>query len=401
MNVTTKLTPVLGAFGDYGGRYSSELLAPQLDQLACAFDEAVQDSEFNAEFRKELATYAGRPTALTFVPRFSEECQLRVYLKREDLLHGGAHKTNNAIGQAILAKRLGKSRLIAETGAGQHGVATAMIGARYGLETVIYMGAVDVARQARNVERMRLFGAEVVSVSAGSATLKDAINEALRDWTRNADSTYYLLGTVCGPDPYPRLVRRFQEVIGDEARQQILDELGALPDAACACVGGGSNAIGLFSGFLADRVALFGVEPSGKGVDTKQHGAVLGRGRPGLLHGMRSYVLQTEDGQITESHSVAAGLDYPSVGPEHSSLKDSGRVNYTSATDAEALDAFQILSRTEGILPALESSHALAFALQAVKRGQLRRDATVIVNLSGRGDKDLGTWNAVRGGGAA
>ena len=396
MKAQTLHTPALGAFEHYGGRFASELLFPQLEELANALETIVPSADFQEELGRELADFAGRPTALTYVPRFSEACGLKVFLKREDLLHGGAHKTNNVIGQGLLAKRLGKQRLVAETGAGQHGVATAMIGARLGFETVIYMGAVDVARQALNVERMRLFGAQVIAVESGSATLKDAINDAMRDWTKNAHDTHYLLGTVCGPDPFPRLVRRFHEVIGREAREEIVRVTGSLPDAACACVGGGSNAIGLFSGFLEDDVALFGVEPGGHGVETGRHGAVLTGGRPGILHGMRSYVLQSDEGQILESESVAAGLDYPSVGPEHAALRDTGRATYVTATDDEALDAFELLSQLEGILPAIESSHALAFARTAVERGQLERDSTLVINLSGRGDKDLATYRKIR-----
>ena len=330
------------------------------------------------------------------MPRFSERAGLRVLLKREDLLHGGAHKTNNVVGQGLLARRLGKERLVAETGAGQHGVATAMIGARLGLATTVYMGAVDVARQKVNVERMELLGAEVVPVEAGGATLKDAINEALRDWTRHPDSSHYLLGTVCGPHPFPSLVRRFQEVLGNEARRQAIELLGGLPDAAAACVGGGSNAIGLMSALLADEVLLFGVEPGGRGVASGHHGAVLGAGTPGILHGARTYLLQDADGQIRDAESIAAGLDYPGVGPEHAALRDAGRVRYVAATDAEALDAFEALSRLEGIVPAFESAHALAFAVTAVERGLLARGASLLVNLSGRGDKDLASWGALR-----
>lgn len=398
MNLTTP--PRLGAFGEYGGRYASELLHAPLAELARAVDTIVPSADFQSEFARELADYAGRPTPMTIAPRYSELCGLRVLLKREDLLHGGAHKTNNAIGQGLLARRLGKQRLVCETGAGQHGVATAMIGARLGLETVVYMGAVDVERQAANVARMELFGATVVPVEDGSATLKDAINEALRDWTRRAADTHYLLGTVCGPDPFPRLVRALHEVIGREAHSQARTLLGADPDAAVACVGGGSNALGLFAPLLATEVRLFGVEPAGRGLETGHHGAVLGRGTPGILHGMRSVVLQDRDGQILESESVAAGLDYPSVGPEHAALRDSGRVTYCAATDDEALDAFEALARLEGILPAFESSHALAFCRHAVARGLLPRDARVIVNVSGRGDKDLASWNRLRGGAA-
>ena len=389
------IVPKLGRYGAFGGRYASELLHHALEELATALDTTVRTESFQRELAAELELLAGRPTPITPAPRFSEECDLEVVLKREDLLHGGAHKTNNAIGQGLLARRLGKSRLVCETGAGQHGVATAMIGARLGLKTTVYMGAVDVERQSANVARMKLFGAEVVPVHAGSATLKDAINEALRDWTENENHSHYLLGTVCGPDPFPRLVREFQSVIGIEASKQIQRMTGDLPDAAVACVGGGSNAIGLFSAFLDSNVHLFGVEPAGVHDDISLHGEVLAQGTHGILHGMRSYVLQNKDGQILESHSVAAGLDYPSVGPEHAALKDSGRVQYVGASNEEALEAFQVLSSLEGILPALESSHALAFALSAVERGHLESGQSLLVNLSGRGDKDLATWNEI------
>ena len=390
--------PARGAFGAYGGRYSGELLEAPLEQLARAVDTVLPSERFRSVLRQELEQYAGRPTPLTDVPRFSERCGLRVLLKREDLLHGGAHKTNNVIGQALLARELGKTRLVAETGAGQHGVATAMAAARYGLEAVVYMGARDAERQRVNVERMELFGARVIRVEHGAATLRAAIDEALRDWTRRPDDTHYLLGTVCGPDPFPRLVGTLQRVIGDEARRDVMERLGRLPEAACACVGGGSNAIGLFQGFLDDDVALFGVEPGGTGTAAGEHGAALGAGRPGILHGARTYVLQDADGQIEEAASVAAGLDYPGVGPAHAALADSGRARYVRASDDEALEAFQLLSRTEGILPALESSHALAFALNAVKRGDLERDAALLVNLSGRGDKDAPRFGELLGG---
>jgi tryptophan synthase beta chain len=326
---------------------------------------------------------------------------LDLRLKREDLLHGGAHKTNNVIGQGLLAKRMGKTRLIAETGAGQHGVATAMIGARLGLETVIYMGSVDIARQDSNVRRMQLMGARVIPVTEGAATLKEAINEALRDWAQSAATTHYLLGTVCGPDPFPRLVAYFQSVIGIEARSQWEAELGGLPDAVVACIGGGSNAMGIFKGFEEDdEVRLIGVEPAGHGADTTKHGMTLGHGSPGLLHGARTQILQDADGQIGESHSVAAGLDYPGVGPEHAHLKSIGRAEYHAAPDTEALAAFQELTTTEGILPAFESAHALAFCRHAVERGHLPSGAKVLINLSGRGDKDMDTYLELKGGGA-
>ena len=385
------MNPRFGVFDGYGGHFLSELLAPALEALAAAVDELLASPDFRRRLRRELRTWAGRPTPLTQVPRFSARCRLDVHLKREDLLHGGAHKTNNAVGQALLAKELGKRRLIAETGAGQHGVATAMAGARQGLEVVVYMGAVDAARQRANVDRMRLCGAEVRLVESGGATLKEAIDEALRDWVQSVSDTHYVLGTVCGPDPYPRFVAELQRVIGDEARAQILRATGSLPDGIAACVGGGSNAIGLFRAFLADEVAIFGVEAAGRGTRPGGHGMTLQHGRPGLLHGARTYVLQGNDGQIGDTHSIAAGLDYPGVGPEHAMLRDRGRVRYVGANDADALAAFDALTRDEGILPALESSHALAFAMHAVERGELRAGQRLLVNLSGRGDKDLAT----------
>ncbi len=379
--------PQLGAFGAFGGRFASELLHPALHGLASAVDDILPGADFQTELHRELQQWAGRPTPLTEVPRFSELAGLRVCLKREDLLHGGAHKTNNVTGQALLARHMGKRRLIAETGAGQHGVATAMAGARYGLETVVYMGARDAERQHPNVQRMELCGARVIRVEAGSKTLKDAINEALRDWAQSLGDTHYLLGTVCGPDPFPALVRDLQAVIGREARAQMQRVLGRLPDAVVDCVGGGSYEIGIFAGFLDDAsVQLFGIEPGGRGVDTDRHGATLGRGSPGLLHGARTFVLQDTDGQISESHSVAAGLDYPGVGPEHAFYKDSGRAEYVAVTDAEALDAFVYLARMEGILPAFESAHAIA---ELRKRAPLPSDWIVVLNLSGRGDKDV------------
>ncbi len=385
--------PVVGSFGVYGGRYTSELLIPALKELSRACDDILPSPEFQRELRKELRRWAGRPTPVTEVPRFAQGTGLRLLLKREDLLHGGAHKTNNVTGQGLLARFLGKPRLIAETGAGQHGVATAMIGARLGLETVVYMGAVDMERQQPNVRRMELCGAKVMPVSSGSATLKDAINEALRDWAQSLERTHYVLGSVCGPDPFPRLVRDLQSVIGREAKAQVRRYLGGLPTAVAACVGGGSNAMGIFSGFQADPdVQLFGLEPAGRGTDTKEHGATLNRGRPGLLHGARTYVLQDQDGQVLESHSVAAGLDYPGVGPEHAQLKDSGRARYIPVADDEAISAFEMLSRTEGIIPAFESAHALAFARTAVERGHLPAGSSLLINLSGRGDKDLETY---------
>jgi tryptophan synthase beta chain len=374
-----------GRFGAYGGAFVPEILMPALEQLEAAFLAAQEDAGFQAELAALLADYAGRPTPLTLCRNLGPG---RIYLKREDLLHGGAHKTNQVLGQALLAKRMGKARLIAETGAGQHGVATAMAGALFGLETRIYMGDRDVARQQLNVFRMRLMGAEVVPVAGG---LKEAINEALRDWTASFADTHYLLGTVAGPHPFPLMVREYQRVIGREARAQILAAEGRLPDAAVACVGGGSNAIGLFADFIDDEeVRLIGVEAAGKGLDSSEHGATLQRGRPGVLHGAETYVLQDGDGQISESWSVSAGLDYPAVGPEHAFLKDSGRATYIGATDEEALAAFALLARAEGIVCAFESAHALAHALKIAKEG-----AVLLVGLSGRGDKDMAQAQAL------
>ncbi len=376
-----------GRFGAFGGTYVPEILMPALTELEAAFVEAQQDETFRTELDDLLAKYAGRPTPLTRCRNLGSD-RARLYLKREDLLHGGAHKTNQVLAQALLAKRMGKTRLIAETGAGQHGVATALAGALFGLETRIYMGAVDVERQKLNVFRMRLMGAEVVPVESGSRTLKDAVNEALRDWTASFADTHYLLGTVAGPHPFPLMVREFQRVIGKEARAQILEEEGRLPDAVIACVGGGSNAMGAFADFIADEsVRLIGVEPAGKGLDGREHGATLLRGRPGILHGAETYVLQDEDGQISESWSVSAGLDYPAVGPEHAYLKDSGRAEYLGVTDREALDAFALLARSEGIVCAFESAHALAHALKMIEAAH--EETVLIVNLSGRGDKDM------------
>jgi tryptophan synthase beta chain len=376
-----------GRFGAFGGTYVPEILMPALTELEAAFVEAQQDETFRIELDGLLVKYAGRPTPLTRCRNLGSD-RARLYLKREDLLHGGAHKTNQVLAQALLAKRMGKARLIAETGAGQHGVATALAGALFGLETRIYMGAVDVERQKLNVFRMRLMGAEVVPVESGSRTLKDAVNEALRDWTASFADTHYLLGTVAGPHPFPLMVREFQRVIGKEARAQIFEEEGRLPDAVIACVGGGSNAMGAFADFVADEsVQLIGVEPAGKGLDGREHGATLLRGRPGVLHGAETYVLQDEDGQISESWSVSAGLDYPAVGPEHAFLKDSGRAQYVGVTDREALDAFALLARSEGIVCAFESAHALAHALKMIETA--REEMVLIVNLSGRGDKDM------------
>ncbi|HEX2762432.1 MAG TPA: tryptophan synthase subunit beta [Allosphingosinicella sp.] len=376
-----------GRFGAYGGAYVPEILVPAIEQLESAFLEAIADAAFRAELDALLANYAGRPTPLTLCRNLGSK-RARIYLKREDLLHGGAHKTNQVLGQALLAKRMGKTRLIAETGAGQHGVATALAGALFGLKTRVYMGAHDVERQRANVFRMELMGAEVVPVESGSRTLKDAINEALRDWAASFEDTHYLLGTVAGPHPFPLMVREFQRVIGKEARAQVLEAEGRLPDAAIASVGGGSNAMGLFADFVGDSdVRLIGVEAAGRGLDGAEHGATLLRGRPGILHGAETYVLQDEDGQISESWSVSAGLDYPAVGPEHAYLKDSGRAEYVGVTDREALSAFALLARSEGIICAFESAHALAYALQLAEAAQ--EDQLFVVNLSGRGDKDM------------
>src|SRR5689334_17794534 len=379
-----------GHFGPWGGRFVPEALIAAVDELAAEYDKARIDPDFVNEFQRLLKDFAGRPSLLTEAPKFGEHAGTRVFLKREDLNHTGSHKINNVLGQALLTKRMGKKRVIAETGAGQHGVATATACALLGLDCVVYMGEVDTERQALNVARMRLLGAEVIPVKSGSRTLKDAINEALRDWVANVDETHYLLGTAAGPHPFPLLVRDFHRVIGIEAREQILEKAGRLPDAVVACVGGGSNAIGIFHGFIDDAdVRLVGVEPGGSGLDSGSHGATLTAGTPGSLHGAMSYVMQDEDGQITEAHSISAGLDYPGVGPEHSHLKDIGRAEYFPVTDAEAMEAFALLSRTEGIIPAIESSHALAGAL---KLGQeLGPDGLLVVNLSGRGDKDMDT----------
>jgi len=377
-----------GRFGRFGGCFVPEILVPALEQLESAFLDAQGDPAFAAELENLLANYAGRPTPLTRCRNLPGT----IYLKREDLLHGGAHKTNQVLGQALLARRMGKRRLIAETGAGQHGVATAIAGALLGFETVVYMGAEDVERQQLNVFRMELMGATVVRVEGGGRTLKDAINEALRDWSASFETTHYLLGTAAGPHPFPTMVREFQRVIGREARAQILAQLGRLPDAVVACVGGGSNAIGLFADFLDDDVRLVGVEAAGKGLDGGRHGATLLRGTPGILHGAKTYVLQDADGQVADSWSVSAGLDYPAVGPEHAHLKDSGRAEYVGATDAEALAAFQALAQSEGILCAFESAHALAHAL---KFAEAEPDSTIVVGLSGRGDKDVAQAQAL------
>jgi tryptophan synthase beta chain len=382
-----------GYFGGYGGRFVPETLIPALDELTAAYGQVQREPTFWRELGKLSRDYAGRPTPLFFAKRLTDHCGgARIYLKREDLCHSGAHKINNTLGQALLAQRMGKRRLVAETGAGQHGVATATSAALFGMDCVVYMGSEDMRRQAPNVERMRILGAEVRAVDAGSRTLKDAINEAIRDWVTHVDTTHYLLGSVLGPHPYPRLVRDFQSIIGQEAREQIIAAERKLPDLLVACVGGGSNAIGLFGAFLDDPVKMVGVEAGGSGIETGRHAARFAdpsKGRLGVLHGTRSFVLQSRDGQILETHSVSAGLDYPSVGPEHSYLRDLERVQYTYATDEEALQAFGLLCRLEGIIPALESAHAVAEA--AERAAEMDPSQVVIVNLSGRGDKDLKT----------
>lgn len=380
-----------GHFGQFGGRFVAETLIEPLQELQAAYQEAKNDPAFWAEYHADLASYVGRPTPLYHAKRWSRELGgAQLYLKREDLNHTGAHKVNNCIGQALLAARMGKTRIIAETGAGQHGVATATVAARLGLKCIVYMGAEDVRRQAINVYRMRILGAEVVPVESGSKTLKDALNEAMRDWVTNVDDTFYIIGTVAGPHPYPEMVRDFQTIIGREAREQLLSQTGKLPDALVACVGGGSNAIGLFHPFLNDEsVAIYGVEAYGEGIDSGKHAASISAGQPGVLHGNRTYILEDEDGQIIETHSVSAGLDYPGVGPEHSWLSDIGRAQYVGVTDNEALAAFHALTKIEGIMPALETSHALAYAMKLAKT--MRTDQSIVLNLSGRGDKDIHT----------
>ncbi|MBS0002286.1 MAG: tryptophan synthase subunit beta [Thioalkalivibrio sp.] len=386
-----------GHFGPYGGRFVAETLMGALDELQAVYEKYMQDPEFLAELDTDLKQFVGRPSPLYHAERLSRELGgAQVYLKREDLDHTGAHKVNNTIGQALLAQRLGKTRIIAETGAGQHGVATATVAARLGLECVVYMGAEDIQRQSPNVYRMRLLGADVVAVKSGSRTLKDALNEAMRDWVTNVDNTFYIIGTVAGPHPYPAMVRDFQSVIGREARAQHLEMTGRLPDALVACVGGGSNAIGLFHPFLGDpSVEMIGVEAGGEGIATGRHSAPLCAGQPGVLHGNRTYLMEDEDGQIVATHSISAGLDYPGVGPEHAWLKDLGRATYVSVTDEQALRAFHRMTRTEGIIPALETSHAIAHVIDIAPR--MRPDQSLIINLSGRGDKDLNTVAALEG----
>ena len=386
-----------GHFGAYGGRFVAETLMEPIYELEQAYEKLKNDPAFQAEFDRDLKYYVGRPSPLYLAERWTRELGgAKIYLKREDLNHTGAHKINNTIGQALLAKFMGKTRIIAETGAGQHGVASATIAARLGLECIVYMGAEDVQRQAPNVFRMKLLGATVVPVTSGSKTLKDALNEAMRDWVTNVDDTFYIIGTVAGPHPYPAMVRDFQSVIGRGAREQILEQEGRLPDALVACVGGGSNAIGLFHPFLADEsVAIYGVEAGGDGIDTGKHAAPLCAGKPGVLHGNRTYLMEDTNGQIIETHSISAGLDYPGVGPEHAWLKDIGRANYVSVTDAEAMQGFHALTRIEGIIPALESSHALAYAMKLAPT--MSKDQSIIINLSGRGDKDINTIARLEG----
>jgi tryptophan synthase beta chain len=386
-----------GHFGQFGGSFVSETLMGALDELTAMYERLKDDPQFRADFDYDLAHYVGRPSPLYLAERWSKQLGgAKIWLKREDLNHTGAHKVNNTIGQALLAKHMGKPRVIAETGAGQHGVATATVAARLGLECQVYMGAEDVERQKLNVYRMKLLGAEVIPVTSGSRTLKDAMNEAMRDWVTNVDNTFYIIGTVAGPHPYPQLVRDFQCIIGREAREQSLKQAGQLPDALVACVGGGSNAIGLFHPFLNDEdVLMYGVEAAGDGIETGRHAAPLNAGRPGVLHGNRTYLMEDDNGQIMETHSVSAGLDYPGVGPEHSWLKDVGRVKYVVADDQEALSAFRELTQVEGIMPALESAHALAYARKLAPT--MSPDQNIVVNLSGRGDKDILTVAAIDG----
>jgi tryptophan synthase beta chain len=384
-----------GRFGDYGGYYVPEVLIPVLEELEEAFYRFHEDEAFVAELAQLFKHYAGRPSPLYHAKRLSEYVGFQVYLKREDLLHGGAHKINNTLGQALLARYMGKTRLIAETGAGQHGLATAMVGALFGMETKVFMGVTDIERQSVNVHKMRLCGAEVVPVEGGTGTLKDAINDALRYWTAHVTDTFYLFGSAAGPHPYPTIVRHFQSCIGREAREQCLEQIGRLPDMVLACVGGGSNAIGIFAGFLDDKeVRLIGVEAGGKGVRTGKHAASLTAGNVGILHGAKAYLLQDENGQVLDTESISAGLDYPAVGPEHCYLKDSGRATYVAAEDDEVLDTFELVTRLEGILPALESTHALAYLVR--QKGKLDPQTIAVVNLSGRGDKDVGIVEKAR-----
>ncbi|MBW3532052.1 MULTISPECIES: tryptophan synthase subunit beta [Shewanella] len=389
-----KLNPY---FGEYGGMYVPQILVPALKQLETAFVEAQEDEDFKAEFTDLLKNYAGRPTALTLTRNLSPNPMVKIYLKREDLLHGGAHKTNQVLGQALLAKRMGKKEIIAETGAGQHGVATALACALLGLKCKVYMGAKDIARQSPNVFRMRLMGAEVIPVTSGSATLKDACNEAMRDWSGSYEKAHYLLGTAAGPHPFPTIVREFQRIIGEETKKQMLEREGRLPDAVIACVGGGSNAIGMFADFIDEpSVELIGVEPAGKGIDTPMHGAPLKHGKTGIFFGMKAPLMQDSEGQIEESYSISAGLDFPSVGPQHAHLNATGRARYESATDDEALEAFQQLARCEGIIPALESAHAIAYAVKMAR--ECTKETILVVNLSGRGDKDIFTVSDILNG---
>jgi tryptophan synthase beta chain len=393
----SKMPDERGHFGIYGGRFVSETLMEAIDELTEAYEKSINDKDFQAQFDADLAYYVGRPSPLYHAERLSRETGgAQIFLKREDLNHTGAHKINNTIGQALLAKAMGKKRVIAETGAGQHGVATATVAARFGMECIVYMGEEDIVRQAPNVYRMKLLGAKVVPVTSGSKTLKDALNEAMRDWVTNVDTTFYIIGTVAGPHPYPTMVRDFQAIIGREARQQIQHQTGRLPDALVACVGGGSNAIGLFHPFLEDEsVAMVGVEAAGEGLETGHHAAPLCDGEMGVLHGNRTYLMEDNNGQITETHSISAGLDYPGVGPEHAWLKDIGRVKYVAATDKEALQAFHQLTQVEGIIPALESSHAMAYGVKLA--AEMSPDQTIIINLSGRGDKDIDTIAKIEG----
>lgn len=397
LKAVTQLPTKTGHFGPYGGRFVSETLMSALDDLTELYDRLSQDPEFQKEYDYDLAHYVGRPSPLYFAERLTEKAGgAKIYLKREDLNHTGAHKVNNTIGQALLAKYTGKPKVIAETGAGQHGVATATVAARLGLQCTVFMGATDVERQKLNVYRMRLLGAEVIPVTSGTATLKDAMNEAMRHWVTNVDDTFYIIGTAAGPHPYPKLVRDFQSIIGRETKRQSMEHEGRLPDAVVACVGGGSNAIGMFYPFIEDEsVAMYGVEAGGLGLDGNDHAAPLCKGKPGVLHGNRTYLMEDENGQIMGTHSVSAGLDYPGVGPEHSYLKDIGRVNYVAATDQEALDAFHTLTEIEGIMPALESSHAVAYAMKLA--ATMDKNKVIVVNLSGRGDKDIHTVASLDG----